>query len=51
MFVRNGQLAIARHANVAVTNGRFTTLIVEMPSTHIQTGERRHCRLDFPAID
>ena len=32
MSVRNGQLAIASHANVAVTNGRFTPLIVEMPN-------------------
>ena len=31
MSVRNGQLAIASHANVAVTSGRFTPLIVEMP--------------------
>ena len=32
MSVRNGQLAIASHANVAVTSGRFTPLTVEVPS-------------------
>ena len=31
MSIRNGQLTIAFNVNVAVTNGRFTTLIVEMP--------------------
>ena len=31
MFVRNGHLAIAFHANVAVENGRSTPLVVEIP--------------------
>ena len=33
MSVRNGQVAIASHANVAVTNRRFTPLVVEMRIT------------------
>ena len=32
MSVRNGHLAIVLHANVAVTNGHFTPIVVEMPS-------------------
>ena len=32
MSVRNGHLAIDFHFNVAVTNGRFPPLIVEMPN-------------------
>ena len=37
MSIHNRQLAISFHANTAVTNGRFTTLIVVMP-----IGNRQH---------
>ena len=49
MSVRIGQLAIAFHANVAVTNGRFTPLPVKMPTTYRKPGDNK--KLDDTSAD
>ena len=47
--VLNGPLAIAFHANLAVMNGRFTPLMLEMPMLEIRQVARRRLILHFPA--